>query len=155
LQTSIFVRQIQAVPSGPSEKFSMDLSSPRFYYSLSAGYGGSATEGSFELSDIHIFNVKVNKMSSDIFINDKKLGNVTQINRAEALIVEDFLELIFSKSTNSVNEQVAVAKDSSSLSSKGEPDIMGKIKQLKELLDMEAITQEEFDNKKKDLLSRL
>jgi hypothetical protein len=131
------------------------ITNEKFYYSMSAGYGGSDTEGSFELSDIHSFHVQVNKMSSDIFVNDKKLGNVTQINRAEALVVEDFFDLIRSDAFQSANEQVAAANDSSVSITNNETDIMGKIKQLKELLDMEAITQEEFVAKKKDLLSRL
>ena len=39
--------------------------------------------------------------------------------------------------------------------SKGEMDVLGQLKQLKELLDSGAITKEEFEEKKKHLLGKI
>jgi hypothetical protein len=40
-------------------------------------------------------------------------------------------------------------------SSSGSSSVAAKLKELKELLDLEAITQEEFDKKKQELLKQL
>jgi hypothetical protein len=131
------------------------ITNEKFYYSMTASYSGPDTVGNLELSDIHSFKVQINKMSADIFVNDKKLGNITLISREEALVVEDFFDLIRSDTLHVAYEQVAAASDTTASGKNSNADIMEKIKQLKELLDMEAITQEEFDVKKNELLSRL
>lgn len=131
------------------------ITNRHFYYSISAEYAGTDTVGYLELSAIHSFAIQMNKMSADVIVNGKKLGTITQISREEALIVEDFFALIPDEELVSGALQTAASHASPVAGSDSRTEIMVKIKQLKELLDLEAITQEEFDAKKKEWLAQL
>lgn len=131
------------------------ITSRRFYYSISIEHGGNDTVGYLELPDIQNFTIQMNKVSADIIINGKKLGTIIQISREEALIVEDFLALVPEEQQVSATLQVAASNASPAATSDPKTEIIARIKQMKELLDMDAITQEEFDAKKKEWLAQL
>ncbi|RIM75354.1 SHOCT domain-containing protein, partial [Staphylococcus xylosus] len=61
--------------------------------------------------------------------------------------LDDFIEYV-NKRMQGKDSNTDTKKESSSISQN-----LNEIKQLKELLDMDAITQEEFDLKKKELLN--
>jgi hypothetical protein len=130
------------------------ITNETLYYLMSTDFTGKDAEASISLAEISSFRIQVNKMSSDVFVNNRKIGNITQISRAEALVVEDFFGLLDSALSYTASETIA-ATVNPELKKDEATDIMGKIKQLKELLDMEAITKEEFDTKKSELLARL
>lgn len=127
----------------------------RFYYSISIEHGGNTTVGYFELPAINSFTIQMNKLSADIIVNGKKLGTILQISSEEALIVEDFFAHLPGEEHVSGALQTAASHAFPVAVSDSRAEIMVKIKQLKELLDLEAITQEEFDTKKKEWLAQL
>lgn len=84
--------------------------------------------------------IKCPSCKKEIGFNDGKVYKITKDN-------EDYFKLDEEKTNENINK--LVDKDSSKPRSN-----LSEIKELKELLDMGAITQEEYDTKKKEILNK-
>lgn len=99
----------------------------------------------FDYSKISTFELSKKLMGNIItFYSSGNKVNIKWVNDDE---LDDFIEYVNSRMQG--KGSITDTKDEISSISQN----LNEIKQLKELLDMEAITQEEFDFKKKELLN--
>lgn len=104
----------------------------------------------YEALDKAAFNYSTEEMEADII----EIENISDVD-----ITEKESKIDFSEIGNTVSQSIKSAGTglsnlfSKKSKSSSEDDNLEKIKKLKELLDMGAITQEEFDEKKKKLLN--
>ena len=99
----------------------------------------------FDYSKISTFELSKKLMGNIItFSSSGNKVNIKWVNDDE---LDDFIEYV-NKRMQGRDSITDTKKESSSIS-----ENLNEIKQLKELLDMDAITQEEFDLKKKELLN--
>ena len=105
----------------------------------------------YEALDKAAFNYTAEEMEADI-IEIENVSDATDIPEKESKI--DFSEIGNTVSQGIKNAGAGLSNFFSKKSkSASEDDNLDKIKKLKELLDIGAITQEEFDEKKKELLN--
>lgn len=91
-------------------------------------------------------------------ISDIIFGNMINIILLVVVVAVIITVIVKRKNNQSYNEPKKKVQKSQSVNIKKEQDddiAMDKIKKLKNLLDEGAITQEEFDKKKKDLLNKI
>lgn len=103
-----------------------------------------------EVLDKATFNYTTEEMEADII----EIENIADADVPEKETKMDFSEIGNTVSQGIENAGVGLSNlFSKKNKSVTEDDNFDKIKKLKELLDMGAITQEEFDEKKKELLT--
>ena len=106
----------------------------------------------YETFDKAIFDYNENEFDADVDIIER-MSKGEDVGEDEPITFENIKEKGTETAKNVVNEVSGfVGKIGKSFEKSKEEDPLEKIKKLKELLDMGAITQEEFDAKKKDLL---
>ncbi len=103
-----------------------------------------------ETLDKATFNYTAEEMEADI-IEIESITDETDIPEKQSKI--DFVEVSNTVSQGIKNAGAGISSLFSKKNKTNEDDNFEKVKKLKELLDMGAITQEEFEQKKKELLN--
>lgn len=134
-----------------------------FYYKLSLKFSGSTAMNIIPLSNIQSFSIQVKLIGANLFINGKQFGYTTSLQamyRKEAIITEEFMNIIINNLNQNYNEVIPDSSDNSinysSINKPLEEDtIIKKLKDLKGLLDEGILSEDEFIKKKTELIKQL
>lgn len=140
-----------------SGKLGFLITNENFYYRLTEKFGGQKIEGVIPISKIDIFECVRQRAGYYIYINDVEFAYLCTLQEDDVLSAAIFFGMLYKHKydNDSVVLEEVEKNDRDLKSNSSQLDNLESLKQIKELYELGILTEEEYENKKKEILTRI